>query len=928
MTMSYFKPLFSAALVLCVAGLTFAQTIAPTQIPLDPPKIVNFKDRADYEIAHPVKKKKRFVEQGEDREKLFKFKPKPVGPNAVTVQVPAPTNHQRATANSPAPSTSFNGTMDNGTLIPPDIRGAVGPNHVMETDNQEFKIFSKTGTLISTVSITTFFSASGGSGYFDPHVVYDAVNGRWLVCIDGNVSNGHGGLFLAVSQTNDPTAGWYVYSFDAVGTTTDFIDYPLLGYNTNWVVITANDFTSNTTAVGKIYTFNRASVYAGSAGTINTFTDNNAFTLAPAQTIDNTQTTEYLVQDWNGNSSGNGYVQICTITGTASAPVYTAGSQLGINQPWSETSVGAKQSGSTKTIESGDTRIGNAQYINGSLWFCQTAFLPASAPTRDAVQYWQINPATLAVQQFGRVDDATTGNFYFYPSIAVNANGDALLGYCQSSASTYASASYSLHASADAASTLQNTYLYKAGVANYYKTFSGTRNRWGDYTGTAVDPTDNSFWNFSEWANTNNTWGTVIAHVPVTAAIPCNAVTGMTTTSILDTAATFNWTASSGATSYNVQYRRTGTTTWSTGSTTGTSYTVASGLTAGTTYEWQVQTVCATGSSAYTASTTFTTTGTAPCNSPTSLTTTAITTTSATFNWVAATGAVSYSVQYRIVGSATWLTGTSTTTSYNATGLTATSNYEWQVKTVCSATGSAFTASATFTTATPSTCSDIYEPNNSYTAAKVPAVNTNVTGFITPSTDVDWYKVTTTTPNTYLRVDLSNLPGDYDLALYKSNGSTRIGLSQNSGTTAELIKYSTTSAATYYVKVYGYGGANSATACYTLKVSTGSTAFAPEYADPVTTLNTSDAVAIEPALKLFPNPAKTSVTVEYMSSTKNKVSMSVYNMAGQQMFTMYSTAMEGLNTEHINTEMLSNGNYIFEVNNNGETQRKEFIIAK
>ena len=688
------------ALSLPVLAQQAAMTATATQIPLAEAKIVNFKQQADYDLAHPPIIAPRFIEQGEDVDADYKFVPKPVGPGAVSYNVP-PANGAKALVNSPVASTTFTGVVDNGSLIPPDVRGAAGPTYVMETTNQEFKIYTKAGSLVSTVSIPTFFSASGGSGYFDPHIVYDPTNGRYIICIDGNASNGHGGLFLAVSQTNDPTGNWYVYGFDAAGNTTDFIDYPLLGYNNNWVVISANDFLGGTNPVTKVYVLNRASVYSGSMGTVSTFTDNGAFSLAPAQTYDNTQNTEYLVQDYNGNSGGNGYMQICTITGTATAPVFTAGATLGVNQPWSETSVGAKQSGSTKTLEDGDTRTGNALYINGSLWFCHSVFLPASSPTHTAVDWWQVNPSTNTVQQFGRVQDATGAIFYFYPSIAVNTNGDALLGYCQSSSTTFSGSAYSFHAGTDPANSMQSGYLYKSGLASYFKDYGSGRNRWGDYTMSAVDPSDNSFWNFSEYAGTSNNWGTVIAHVPVTPPA-CNAATGLTTSAISTTTATFSWTASAGATSYNIQYRVVGTTTWSTGTSTTTSFN-ASGLTASTNYEWQVQTVCASGSSAFTASATFTTAAVAICNAPTGLATSAITTSSATFGWTAAAGANSYNIQYRVVGTTTWSTGNSTTTSFNASGLTASTNYEWQAQTVCSSGSSAFTSSTTFTTAAP-TC--------------------------------------------------------------------------------------------------------------------------------------------------------------------------------------------------------------------------------
>jgi hypothetical protein len=904
-----------------LAAFTLKAQITQEQLTLDAPNVVNFTQLAAHDLAFPPAKIQRAIEQGEDIEEDFHFTPKEVSSSAYNYTLPA--SHQlKALANSPAPATSFNGVMDNSTLIPPDIRCAAGPNHVMQTTNQEFKIFNKSGSLLSTVAITTFFSASGGSGYFDPHVLYDNTNGRWLVCIDGNVSNGHGGLFLAVSQTNDPTGSWYVYSFDAVGTTTDFIDYPLLGYNTNWVVITANDFTSNTTAVGKVYVFNRASVYSGSAGTISTFTDNNAFTLAPAQTFDASQTTLYMVQDWNGNSGGNGYVQICTVTGTASAPVYTAGAQLGINQPWSETTVGAKQSGSTKTFDNGDTRIGNAVYVNGSLWFAQTGFLPASSPTRSSVQWWQVNPSVPSVQQFGRIDDATTGTFYFYPSIAVNSSGDAVISYSQSSSTTFASASYAVHASTDAASSTQTGYVYKAGVANYYKTYGGTRNRWGDYTGAALDPSDNSFWVTSEWANTGNLWATAVAHVSVTATPVCNAATGMSTTNVANNTATFNWTAVTGAGSYNVQYRAVGSATWSTGTATTNLYN-ATGLTAGTNYEWQVQTVCtAGGTSSYTASTTFTTTGTAPCNAPTGLATSAITSTTATFSWTAATGASSYNVQYRVVGVSTWTTGSTTTTSFNVTGLTAATNYEWQVQTVCASGSSAFTASATFTSG--AACSDVYEPNESRTAAKTIATNTDITGMISSTTDNDYFKFTTTSPNTNIQITLTNLPADYDVRLYNSSG-TQLAISQNTGTTSELIKRNTTTAATYYVRVYGYSGAYSTTSCYKLRVSVASTAFAPVLASPE---QQAKEIVDNTDVKLYPNPAKDNVTVEFISKVESKVRMNVYNLAGQRIISNETTSAEGLNVQSINTNTLSNGVYVFEIENNGSVIRQKFTIAK
>ncbi|MFO7830234.1 MAG: S8 family serine peptidase, partial [Bacteroidales bacterium] len=68
---------------------------------------------------------------------------------------------------------------------------------------------------------------------------------------------------------------------------------------------------------------------------------------------------------------------------------------------------------------------------------------------------------------------------------------------------------------------------------------------------------------------------------------PPETPTGLTTTNITDESATLNWSAATGASSYEVQLRLQGG-SWSTYNVSGTSYN-ATGLSAETTYEWQVR---------------------------------------------------------------------------------------------------------------------------------------------------------------------------------------------------------------------------------------------------------------------------------------------------------------------------------------------------
>jgi hypothetical protein len=86
----------------------------------------------------------------------------------------------------------------------------------------------------------------------------------------------------------------------------------------------------------------------------------------------------------------------------------------------------------------------------------------------------------------------------------------------------------------------------------------------------------------------------------------CAVPVSLTSFSVLQTSASVNWGAVSGAVSYNVQLLNSGGTVLNTFNTTSTTYPF-SGLVSGTTYFYRVQTVCASGSSAYSSNASFTT---------------------------------------------------------------------------------------------------------------------------------------------------------------------------------------------------------------------------------------------------------------------------------------------------------------------------------
>ncbi|MGB1205247.1 MAG: GEVED domain-containing protein [Chitinophagales bacterium] len=181
------------------------------------------------------------------------------------------------------------------------------------------------------------------------------------------------------------------------------------------------------------------------------------------------------------------------------------------------------------------------------------------------------------------------------------------------------------------------------------------------------------------------------------AAATCDATSGLSSNNITTSGATLSWNAVSGA-SYDVRYRVSGTSSWTTVSASSASYSL-SGLSASTSYQFQVRVNCSNGvSSSYTSSASFTTAAPATCNATGGLSSSNITASGAALSWNAVSGA-SYDVRYRVSGTSSWTTASASSASYNASGLSNCTDYQFQVRVNCSnGASSSYSSSATFST--------------------------------------------------------------------------------------------------------------------------------------------------------------------------------------------------------------------------------------
>jgi hypothetical protein len=497
----------------------------------------------------------------------------PTASDSDTVGGPGPGLEQDDTGGplvaSPSPSQNFLAQEDGPKIgtgifnIPPDTNGAVGLDRVFTNTNSNYRIHDKaTGAALSTVSSDTFWASSGGSGFFDPQIVYDQYNQRWILAIASNSSTANSSIEVAVSTTSDPSGSYNVFRFvvgcagGAAGCNVqgEWADFPMIGFNKNWIAVGMNMFQVVGTGAGGAQLNNNDKTlvidYPAARANVSTATLFSGAAIGfcnyPVSTYSATEETLYLAQHL---SSGGATYKISTITGTSAAPSFTLGATKtrtggGWTQPGGDflpqncvpgVSIPTQVCPATlRRIDVGDAQVrSNPVFRNGRVWYAQTIALPAGGTlttgSRAVAQWTAVDAVTGNFVDGGRVEDATAtllngGKHYAYPSLAVNKNNDVLMGFSEAESDDYIDSGYTFRLGADAAGTMRDPVIYKEGEDYYEKTFSGTRNRWGDYSHTLVDPVnDRDLWTVQEYAqarvgatgtgSNDSRWGTWWAKV-------------------------------------------------------------------------------------------------------------------------------------------------------------------------------------------------------------------------------------------------------------------------------------------------------------------------------------------------------------------------------------------------------------------------------
>jgi len=436
--------------------------------------------------------------------------------------------------------------------IPPDPIGAAGPDHLVSVVNSTIEWFTKAGVTENSQSLQSFFdSLSPTTLTFDPKVIYDQYAGRFLVVTleqveagtnpnPGNISR----ILLAVSDDSDPNGTWYFHAINAktvISSWECWADYPGFAVDEEAIYVTANMFAffpRNISSAVRLWIINKGlgsgGFYDGGTTSVNVY---NPYASAGIATT--TQPTHifgsnlssvvgtFLVS-YSGLSDGtNEYIQVVRVDNPLSAPTF---SQQYINVGnIDETSSGlpdAPQSGTAIGIEVNDRRALHAVWRDTMLYIV-AEILPNSGPdaSQTTAHWWKLNTSNLSsisLADQGNIggEDIATGTYTFFPSIAVDDEGNMAIGFSASASTIYPGAYYTGRLSNDPPGTVQGSEVLRTGLDYYIRTF-GTpgvdRNRWGDYSSISVDPADGlTFWIFNEYALTRGTafggedgrWGT------------------------------------------------------------------------------------------------------------------------------------------------------------------------------------------------------------------------------------------------------------------------------------------------------------------------------------------------------------------------------------------------------------------------------------
>jgi hypothetical protein len=452
-------------------------------------------------------------------------------------------------------------TFSDTSGFPPDTMGTAGPTQFIIALNGRIRSFNKaTGIVDGAIDTDSdvFFNSvmtPGPNFTTDPHIRYDRTSGRWFITMVDAPNNGTQAnrVLIAVSDSADITSTtvWTFFQFrhDQVGTTPNldtgnFADFPTLGIDANALYIGVNVFGTTDNFVNcTAFVVRKSSLLSGGPIQVTPFRSLISGTTGPftAQGVDNfdpVATEGYFI---GANFSGNSQLQLRRVSNPGGVGVSLSGN-IGMSvSPWKPPPDVAAES-SSKLIDAGDVRLLSAHFRNGYLWTTHNVGVNGtggtSSPDRTGVRWYKIGGIrtgqTPSVAQSGTVfQPASAGTLsYWMGTIMVSGQGHAAMGFTAAGPTSFLNASTAGRLASDPLGTMSTPVNYTASAARYSPSDPANPLRWGDFSYTSLDPSDDmTMWTIQEWCKTSgNGYAVQVAKLlapPPATPVSCtpNAVT-------------------------------------------------------------------------------------------------------------------------------------------------------------------------------------------------------------------------------------------------------------------------------------------------------------------------------------------------------------------------------------------------------------------
>lgn len=412
----------------------------------------------------------------------------------------------------------FPGLGDHG-YYPADVQVAVGASDVVEMTNTLVAVYTRNGFRLNTFQMSRILSANNSDEMSDPQVAWDPTTQRWIAAgMDLTTSE----TDIAVSDGTDPSGGWEAYNWTYGSSACP--DQPRLGFSTQVIVVATELFSSDchrvesaSSAGATVLVADKAAMAAGASPAATQYGPDPSYSnFVPVQELAPAQSELAASTDWGTSAS----VHIYAIQGIPPNDTLRVQNSLLIH-PLQNPGLNASERGGG-LINAGDDRINDSTLANGILYLVadDRCTYDNDPYLETCARVMEISTSESQPMLLGENDIGWPSDDAYYAAIRPDSHGNALIVFGYSGPHDWPSVAATAALGpieGEQGGTFTDAVNLAAGT-------SATGERWGDYSGAAIDPTNpDIIWtsgqvadNFGDSSqNARHRWGTHIDAISV-----------------------------------------------------------------------------------------------------------------------------------------------------------------------------------------------------------------------------------------------------------------------------------------------------------------------------------------------------------------------------------------------------------------------------